>query len=368
MEGFTDNRPNKNPRMKHLFIGALALLVALHGGAAYGQKAKQKQKSASVNVLANDTRVFKVDPAIDVQGVRFKNRFGIELAGHLYMPKGYEASKRYPAVAVCGPFGAVKEQASGLYAQELASRGFVALAFDPSFTGESGGEVRSVAAPDINTEDFGAAVDYLIRLRNVDVSKIGLVGIGGWGGMAVNEASVDTRVKATVICSFYDMKRLFADVYYDSKSDDARYEELRRLSNQRTRDAQTDTHEVTGDNLDRIAANAPRYLRDFQAYYKSARGFHKRSVNSTGGWTKTTPISFIGSPLCSRVGEIRGAVLIVQGEKSHTRGMAEDIFKRLNGSNKELYIVPGAYHIDLYDDMKRIPFDIIDRFLKEYLK
>lgn len=368
MEGFTDNRPNKNPRMKHLFIGALALLVALHGGAAYGQKAKQKQKSAAVNVLANDTRVFKVDPAIDVQGVRFKNRFGIELAGHLYMPKGYEASKRYPAVAVCGPFGAVKEQASGLYAQELASRGFVALAFDPSFTGESGGEVRSVAAPDINTEDFGAAVDYLIRLRNVDVSKIGLVGIGGWGGMAVNEASVDTRVKATVICSFYDMKRLFADVYYDSKSDDARYEELRRPSNQRTRDAQTDTHEVTGDNLDRIAANAPRYLRDFQAYYKSARGFHKRSVNSTGGWTKTTPISFIGSPLCSRVGEIRGAVLIVQGEKSHTRSMAEDIFKRLNGSNKELYIVPGAYHIDLYDDMKRIPFDIIDRFLKEYLK
>ena len=207
MEGFTDNRPNKNPRMKHLFIGALALLVALHGGAAYGQKAKQKQKSAAVNVLANDTRVFKVDPAIDVQGVRFKNRFGIELAGHLYMPKGYEASKRYPAVAVCGPFGAVKEQASGLYAQELAARGFVALAFDPSFTGESGGEVRSVAAPDINTEDFGAAVDYLMRLRNVDVSKIGLVGIGGWGGMAVNEASVDTRVKATVICSFYDRKR-----------------------------------------------------------------------------------------------------------------------------------------------------------------
>jgi hypothetical protein len=228
--------------------------------------------------------------------------------------------------------------------------------------------VRSVAAPDINTEDFGAAVDYLTRLRNVDVSKIGLVGIGGWGGMAVNEASVDTRVKATVICSFYDMKRLFADVYYDSKSDDARYEELRRLSNQRTRDAQTDTHEVTGDNLDRIAANAPRYLRDFQAYYKSARGFHKRSVNSTTGWTKTTPLAFIGSPLCSRVGEIRGAVLIVQGEKSHTRSMAEDIFKRLNGSNKELYLVPGAYHIDLFDDMKRIPFETIDRFLKEYLK
>ena len=353
----------------HLIV-ALALLCALHtGGVAYGQKTKQKQRPATaVNRLANDTRVFKIDPTIDVQGVRFKNRFGTELAGHLYLPKGYDGAKRYPAVAICGPFGAVKEQASGLYAQELATRGFVALAFDPSFTGESGGETRSVAAPDINTEDFGAAVDYLTRLRNVDGARIALMGIGGWGCMAITEASIDTRVKATIVSSMYDMGSLFADGYFNAKNADGRYEELRRLSTQRTRDAQIDSHEVSAGELERVSPDAPRYLRDLQAYFKSGRGYHKRSISSNGGWTKTTPLSFIATPLCTRAGEIRSAVLVVHGEKAHTRPMGEALFGRLNGTNKELYLVPDATHVDLFDNMKRIPFDTIERFLKEYLK
>lgn len=356
--------------MRVLFIGALTLLCGLYTGpATYGQKTKSKSKQPpAVNRLVNDTRIFKTDPTIYVQGVRFKNRFGTELAGHLYLPKGFDDAKKYPAVAISGPFGAVKEQASGLYAQELAARGFVALAFDPSFTGESGGETRSVASPDINTEDFGATVDYLTHLRNVDPSRIGLVGIGGWGGMAITEASVDTRVKATVVCSMYDLGRLFADGYFNSKTADLRYEELRRLSTQRSRDAQIDGHEVTGGELEQVAPDAPRYMRDFQAYFKSGRGYHKRSVSSNGGWTKTTPISFIATPLCTRAGEIRSAMLIVHGGKAHSRYMGEDLFKRLNGTNKELYIVPDASHIDLYDNLTRIPFDMIERFLKEYLK
>ena len=358
-------------RIAHLLIIALTLLVALQSGAAYGQKSKPKPKQThqtNAGRLANDTRVFKKNPAIHVQGVRFKNRFGIELAGHLYLPKNYDDKKEYPALAICGPFGAVKEQVSGLYAQELASRGFVALAFDPSFTGESGGEVRSVASPDINTEDFGAAVDYLTCLRNVDPLRIALVAIGGWGSMAITEASVDTRVKATVVCSMYVLGRLFADGFFNARNDDMRHEELHRLSMQRTRDAQINSHEVTGSGLEQVAPDAPRYLRDFQAYFKSGRGYHNRSVNSTGGWTKTTPLAFIATPLCSRAGEIRSAVLIVHGDKAHSRYMAEDLFKRLRGTNKELYLVPDAYHIDLYDDMKRIPFDTIERFLEENLK
>ena len=318
--------------------------------------------------LANDTRVFAIDPAIDVQGVRFKNRFGIELAGHLYLPKNFDSSKKYAAIAVSGPFGAVKEQASGLYAQEMARRGFVTMAFDPSFTGESGGEPRYVASPDINTEDFSAAVDFLSLLDFVDAGHIGIIGICGWGGLALNAAAIDTRIKATVTSTMYDMSRVNAKGYFDAMDADARYELKRQLNAQRLDDARNGAYALAGGVADVLPDDAPWFVKDYHAYYKTPRGYHPRSLNSNGGWNKTSALSFINTPQLAYSDEIRGAVLIVHGEKAHSRYFSEDAFKKLKGDNKQLLIVPGATHVDLYDNFEKIPFDKIETFFDTFLK
>ena len=318
--------------------------------------------------LANDTRVFAIDPAIDVQGVRFKNRFGIELAGHLYLPKNFDSSKKYAAIAVSGPFGAVKEQASGLYAQEMARRGFVTMAFDPSFTGESSGEPRYVASPDINTEDFSAAVDFLSLLDFVDAGHIGIIGICGWGGLALNAAAIDTRIKATVTSTMYDMSRVNAKGYFDAMDADARYELKRQLNAQRLDDARNGAYALAGGVADVLPDDAPWFVKDYHAYYKTPRGYHPRSLNSNGGWNKTSALSFINTPQLAYSDEIRGAVLIVHGEKAHSRYFSEDAFKKLKGDNKQLLIVPGATHVDLYDNFEKIPFDKIGTFLDTFLR
>ena len=326
------------------------------------------EKSMTMSKLANDTRVFAIDPAIDVQGVRFKNRFGIELAGHLYLPKNFDSSKKYAAIAVSGPFGAVKEQASGLYAQEMARRGFVTMAFDPSFTGESGGEPRYVASPDINTEDFSAAVDFLLLLDFVDAGRIGIIGICGWGGLALNAAAIDTRIKATVTSTMYDMSRVNAKGYFDAMDADARYELKQQLNAQRLDDARNGAYALAGGVADVLPDDAPWFIKDYHAYYKTPRGYHPRSLNSNGGWNKTSALSFINTPQLAYSDEIRGAVLMIHGEKAHSRYFSEDAFKQLEGDNKQLLIVPGATHVDLYDNFEKIPFDKIETFLDMFLR
>ncbi len=325
--------------------------------------------TTNMNTIENDTRVFKIDPTINAQDVRFTNRFGIELAGHLYFPAGFDAGKRYAAVAVCGPFGAVKEQSSGLYAQELARRGYVAVAFDPSYTGESGGTPRYVASPDINTEDFCAAVDFLTLLPYVDGGKIGIVGICGWGGLALNAAAVDPRIRATVSSTMYDMHRVTANGYFDSADNaDARDAMRAQLAEQRLKDAQRNAPETAGGVPDVLPEDAPQFVKDYYAYYKTERGYHPRSLNSNAGWNKTAAISLLNTPLLAYAGEIRNAVLVVHGEKAHSRYFGETAFNMLKGDNKELIIVPGASHTDLYDNFDKIPFDQIDHFFQTYLK
>lgn len=298
--------------------------------------------------------------------VTFCNRYGITLAADLYKPKG--ATGPLPAIAVSGPFGAVKEQASGLYAQTLAERGFLTLAFDPSFTGESGGQPRSVASPDINTEDFSAAVDYLSTRDDVDPARIGILGICGFGGFALNAAAMDTRVKATVASTMYDICRNSANGYFDANDNaDARYAMRQQLNAQRTEDYRNGTSKRTVMNP-KPAADAPQFMKDYYDYYKTKRGYHPRSINSGLGWNVTSTLSFINMPILAYAGEIRSAVLIVHGEKAHSRYFGEDAFKKLKGDNKQLLIVPDASHTDLYDNMKKIPFDRIEQFFRNYLK
>lgn len=312
-------------------------------------------------------KVFPLSNKVNHSKVTFHNRYGITLAADLYAPK--DASGKLPAIAVCGPFGAVKEQASGLYAQQLAERGFLTMAFDPSFTGESGGQPRYVASPDINTEDFCAAVDYLSTRDEVDPERIGILGICGWGGMAVNAAAVDTRIKATVAAMMYDMSRVNANGYFDEADNaDARNDMRRQLNAQRTEDYRNGTYELAGGLPDSVPAEAPQYVKDYFAYYKTERGYHKRSLNSNGGWNKTSALSFINMPILTYAGEIRNAVLLVHGEKAHSRYFSEDTFKKLKGDNKELLIVPGANHTDLYDNFEKIPFDKIEAFYREHLE
>lgn len=299
--------------------------------------------------------------------ISFHNRYGITLVADLYIPKDSENSK-LPAIAVSGPFGAVKEQSSGLYAQILAERGFITIAFDPSYTGESGGEPRYVASPDINTEDFCAAVDYLSTRDDVDSDRIGILGICGWGGMALNAAAIDTRIKATVAVTMYDMSRVNANGYFDSMDADARYELRRQLNEQRTEDYRNGTYSLAGGLPDSLPEDAPQFVKDYFGYYKTERGYHKRSLNSNNGWNKTSSLSFINMPLLSYSSEIRNAVLMIHGEKAHSRYFSEDAFKKLKGDNKELMIIPGANHVDLYDNLKVIPFDKIEHFFNEYLK
>lgn len=312
-------------------------------------------------------KTFKKNDNVEVKKVHFKNRYGIELTGDLYMPKDIKG-KKMAAVAVSGPFGAVKEQASGLYAQELAGRGFIALAFDPSFTGESAGEPRHVASPDINTEDFSAAVDFLTTLDNVDAEKIGIVGICGFGGMGLNAAAMDTRIKATVTSTMYDMTRVNANGYFDSMNENDRYALRQELNKQRTDDARSGKIAVADGLPEKINGDEPQFVKDYFDYYKTPRGYHKRAINSNTGWNKTSSLSFMTMPILQYSPEIRNAVLMIHGEKAHSRYFSEDAFKKLKGDNKELLIIPGANHVDLYDNTEKIPFDKIEEFFKKNLK
>ncbi len=284
----------------------------------------------------NWDKVFKKSNKVDVKKVNFKNRYGITLVGDLYTPE--DANGKMPAVAVSGPFGAVKEQASGLYAQTIAERGFITLAFDPSYTGESGGEPRHVASPDINTEDFGAAVDFLSNQNNVDPEKIGIIGICGFGGMGLNAASMDTRIKAAVTSTMYDMSRVNTKGYLDSMDEKARYELRQTLNKQRTEDFKNGTYAPGSGLPDKLTGEEPQFVKDYWGYYKTKRGFHKRSINSNGNWNMTSSLSFMTMPILTYSSEIQNAVLMIHGENAHSKYFSEDAFKKLKGENKELLI------------------------------
>ena len=303
--------------------------------------------------------------------VTFHNRYGITLAADLYEPR--EAAGRLPALAVCGPFGAVKEQASGLYAQTLAERGFLTVAFDPSFTGESGGQPRYMASPDINTEDFQAAVDFLSVQDNVDPERIGIIGICGWGGMALNAAALDTRIKATVASTMYDMTRVNARGYFDAEDSEAsRYEKKQALNAQRTADYRSGSYALGGGVVDPLPEDAPFFVRDYHDYYKTQRGYHPRSLNSNGGWNVTGCMSFLNQPILQYSREIRSAVLLIHGEKAHSCYFSRDAYAAMvqdspYAANKELLIIPGAVHTDLYDRTDIIPFDKMTDFFRKAL-
>ena len=303
--------------------------------------------------------------------VTFHNRYGIELAADMYTP--LNAAGPLPAIAVSGPFGAVKEQCSGLYAQTLAERGFLTIAFDPSFTGESGGEPRYMASPDINTEDFQAAVDFLSTRDDVDPERIGILGICGWGGLALNAAAIDTRVKATVVSTMYDMSRINAKGYFDSEnSEQARHDKRVALNAQRTADYRAGTYTLGGGVVHPLPEDAPSFVRDYYDYYKTPRGYHKRSLNSNGGWNVIGCMSFMNQPILTYTNEIRSAVLVIHGEKAHSCYMGRDAFAHMMENNpvpenKELLIIPGAVHTDLYDGggKNAIPFDKIEEFYRK---
>lgn len=311
-------------------------------------------------------KTFPQDARVRHEKVTFHNRYGITLAADLYAPKGETGP--FAAIAVCGPFGAVKEQSSGLYAQEMAIRGFLTIAFDPSFTGESGGEPRYVASPDINTEDFQAAVDYLSTRPDVDPERIGIIGICGWGGMALNAAAIDTRIKATAAMTMYDMTRVTAKGYFDAEdSEEARHAKRVAMNAQRTEDYKNGTYARAGGVVDPLPEDAPDFVRDYYAYYKTPRGYHERSLNSNDGWNVTSSLSFLNMPILQYSGEIRSAVLVVHGEKAHSCYFSRDAFAKLRGENKELMIIPGAVHTDLYDRKDIIPFDKLESFFRQYL-
>lgn len=312
-------------------------------------------------------KTFPQSEKVDHSKVTFHNRYGITLAADMYTPKNTEG--KLAAIAVCGPFGAVKEQASGLYAQEMAERGFLTIAFDPSFTGESGGTPRYVASPDINTEDFQAAVDFLSIQDNVDPERIGIIGICGWGGMALNAAAIDTRIKATVSSTMYDMTRVNAKGYFDEEdSEEARYEKRKALNAQRTKDYRNGDYARAGGVVDPLPEDAPFFVKDYYDYYKTDRGYHERSLNSNDGWNVTSSLSFLNMPILQYSQEIRSAVLLVHGDKAHSCYFSRDAYEKLTGDNKELMIIPSAVHTDLYDRKDIIPFDKITEFFKEYLR
>lgn len=354
--------------MKKIMIAILAGAVLLAGctNGKTNRKTNEEMKTTTLTLSAEWDKVFPQSDKVNHRKVTFRNRYGITLAADLYVPK--KAEGRLAAVAVSGPFGAVKEQSSGLYAQTLAERGFLTVAFDPSYTGESGGEPRCVASPDINTEDFCAAVDYLSTRDDVDPGRIGILGICGWGGMALNAAAIDTRIKATVTSTMYDMSRVNANGYFDSMDADARYELRRQLNAQRTEDYRNGSYALAGGVADPLPADAPQFVKDYHDYYKTARGYHPRSLNSNGGWNRTSALPFINMPILSYSDEIRSAVLMIHGEKAHSRYFSEDAFEKLRGGNKELAIIPGANHVDLYDRTDIIPFDRIEGFFDNYLK
>ena len=324
-------------------------------------------------IITNEwDKVFPKSDKVNHKKVTFNNHFGITLVADMYTPKEYEG--KLSAIAVCGPFGAVKEQSSGLYAQEMAERGFLAIAFDPSFTGESGGEVRYMHSPDINVEDFQAAVDYLSNLDNVDPEKIGIIGICGWGGMALQTACIDTRIKATVSSTMYDMSRVAGNGYFDEQdSEEDRFKARININKQRTEDFKNGEYKQGGGVVDPLPDNAPEFLQGYHAYYKTNRGYHKRSLNSNGGWAIQTNTSMMNVRLFHYANEIRNAVMIIHGDKAHSFYMGKDAYENMikdskYKDNKEFVIVPGATHTDLYDQKDKIPFDKIEKFLKDNLK
>ncbi len=324
-------------------------------------------KNEELKLVAEWDKTFPQSEQVDHSKVTFHNRYGITLAADMYVPKN--ASGKLAAIAVCGPFGAVKEQAAGLYAQTMAEHGFLTIAFDPSFTGESGGEPRYVASPDINTEDFQAAVDFLSLQESVDSERIGIIGICGWGGMAINAAAIDTRIKATVASTMYDMTRVNAKGYFDEEdSENARYEKRKAMNAQRIEDYKNGTYALAGGVADPMPEDAPFYFKDYHAYYKTERGYHARSLNSNGGWNVTSALSFLNMPILQYAKEIRSAVLLIHGEKAHSCYFSRDAYKRLKGDNKELMIIADAVHTDLYDNLEVIPFDKMESFFKENLQ
>lgn len=335
--------------------------------AMVGNKQKNERNMEKLELTTVWDKTFPKSEKVDHSKVTFVNRYGITLAADMYMPQN--ASGKLPAIAVCGPFGAVKEQAAGIYAQTMAERGFLTIAFDPSYTGESGGEPRYVVSPDINTEDFSAAIDFLATSDKVDAERIGIIGICGWGGLAINAAAADPRIKATVASTMYDMSRVNANGYFDAEdSAEARNTLRKSLAAQRTEDYRNGFQKPGGGVPDVLPADAPQFLKDYYDYYKTERGYHPRSLNSNQGRNATTPIPFINFPLMSRADEIESSVLIIHGEKAHSRYFGEDAFKKLTGDNKELMIIPGASHVDLYDNLKAIPFDKIENFFTDNLK
>ena len=325
-----------------------------------------------LNITKEWDKVFPLSNKVNHKKVTFKNHFGITLVADMYAPKNYKG--KLPALAVCGPYGAVKEQSSGLYAMELANRGFITIAFDPSFTGESGGNPRYMTSFDINVEDFQSAVDYLISLDDIDNKKIGIVGICGWGGMALQTACIDTRVKATIVSTMYDMSRVAGNGYFDSDdSEEARYNKRVSLNQQRNIDYKKKEYALAGGVVDPLPDDAPEFLCGYYDYYKTKRGYHKRSLNSSNGWAIQTNTSMMNVRLFHYANEIRNAVMIVHGDKAHSYYMGRDAYNNMiknckYTSNKEFVIVPNATHTDLYDKKDKIPFDKIEKFLKDHLK
>lgn len=312
-------------------------------------------------------KTFPRSEQVEHKKVTFHNRYGVTLAADLYAPRGVDGP--LPALAVSGPFGAVKEQSSGLYAQKMAEKGFLTIAFDPSFIGESGGFPRNVASPDINTEDFQAAVDFLSVQENVDPERIGIIGICGWGGMALNAAAIDPRIKATVASTMYDMTRVTAKGYFDAEdSEQARFEKRKALCAQRTEDYKSGSYARAGGVVDPLPADAPDFVKDYYAYYKTERGYHPRSLNSNDGWNVTSSLSFLNMPILQYSQEIRSAVLLIHGDQAHSCYFSRDAYAKLTGDNKELMLIPGAVHTDLYDNLGVIPFDKMAAFFNEYLK
>ena len=318
-----------------------------------------------LNITDEWDKTFKLSDKVTHKKVTFHNRFGITLVGDLYEPKAQKG--KLPAIAVCGPFGAVKEQSSGLYAMNMAERGFVTMAFDPSFTGESGGQPRYLNSPDINTDDFSSAVDFLSLKENVDPEKIGIIGICGWGGYSINAAAIDPRIKATVSITMYDMSRVTVYGYNDTTTVEQRYENKKQLAKQRLEDYKNGTYKSGGGLPDKVPDDAPLFLKQYFDYYKTPRGYHKRSLNSNNGWNATAGLSLMNTKILAFADEIKNAVLVIHGDLAHSLYFSKTAFEKLKGDNKELMIIPGAYHCDLYDNMKFIPFDKITEFMKKYL-
>lgn len=311
-------------------------------------------------------KVFPKSDKVDHKKVTFHNHFGITLVADMYTPKN--ASGKLPALAVSGPFGGVKEQSSGLYAQEMAERGFLTIAFDPSYTGESAGFPRYMQSPDVNTEDFQAAVDYLSTLENVDADKIGIIGICGWGGIALNAAAIDPRIKVTVASTMYDLSRVSGNGYFDaSDNEESRYQMRLALANQRTEDYKNNSYKLAGGVVDPLPEDAPQFVKDYYAYYKQPRGYHARSLNSNNGWAIQSNTSLLNTRSLYYTNEIRNAVLVVHGDKAHSYYMGKDAFEKLTGDNKKMISVAGASHCDLYDQKDIIPFDDIENFINENL-